>query len=339
MIGKVEEMRKETEDIWRKIIKNDPLYKDAFKSSQPEEKKGLFGGQMDETQIEDHLEDQGNTILDSKTSDTPLVVDSSATPEIQQGDTAPSGNTGAKDKGDEGEKKYVGSTKAKVTKVDKGKRVADPKIFTPSVTWTPPQIPINLDGLLNLGKMFPTEKLMFATYMQSQDSQDLVKFESKEKKLILMSVDILQKVAPNVQLDSNNSSSDKLLQLINSVNTSFDSLEKFATQKVLDKFKDVRIQRFQKMIEDDRVRQNKRLQIIFVTLSEGSKLYKSCILPKFTVDINKQIGIFQGKLVIISQSFDPNVTLTRSVEGQIIALNDQIQQLTLIGWFLIVFGG
>lgn len=33
MIGKVEEVRKETKDIWRKIIVNDPLYKDAFKSS------------------------------------------------------------------------------------------------------------------------------------------------------------------------------------------------------------------------------------------------------------------------------------------------------------------
>lgn len=74
-----------------------------------------------------------------------------------------------------------------------------------------------------------------------------------------MSVDILQKVSPNVHLDSNKSPSGKFLQLINNVNTSFDYLEKMTTHKVLDKFKDVRIQNFLKMIEDDRVRLNKRL--------------------------------------------------------------------------------
>lgn len=49
MIGKVEEVRKETEDIWIKIIVNDPLYKDAFKSSQPKVKEGVLGDQKDET--------------------------------------------------------------------------------------------------------------------------------------------------------------------------------------------------------------------------------------------------------------------------------------------------
>lgn len=36
MIGNVEEVRKETQDIWKKIIQNDPLYKDALKPSQSE---------------------------------------------------------------------------------------------------------------------------------------------------------------------------------------------------------------------------------------------------------------------------------------------------------------
>lgn len=54
----------------------------------------------------------------------------------------------------------------------------------------------------------------------------------------------------------------------------------------------------------------------------------SClILPKFTADINKQISICQGKLVGISQSFDLNITLTSSIEGQVMALNDKISSL------------
>lgn len=167
--------------------------------------------------------------------------------------------------------------------------------------------------------------LTVAVQAQASQTQDLVKLENEDKKLILMSVDVLQKVDPNVQLYSNESPFGKLLQLVNNVNTNFDSLEKFATQKVLDKFKNVWMQNFQKMIEDDRVRLNKRLHIISDALSKGGKLYKSCLIfPKFTVDVNKQIGVCQGKLASISQSFDPNINLTNNIQGQIIAINDQI---------------
>lgn len=74
-----------------------------------------------------------------------------------------------------------------------------------------------------------------------------------------MLANVLQKVAPNVQLDYNAIPSGKLFQLMNSVNNSFDSLEKSDTKRVLDRFKDVRMQTFWKLIEDDRVRLNKGL--------------------------------------------------------------------------------
>lgn len=84
------------------------------------------------------------------------------------------------------------------------------------------------------------------------------------------------------------------------------------------------------MIEDDRVRLNKGLQTISEALTEGDKIYKSCLIqPKFTVDIDKQIGICQGKLAGISQSFDSNVALTSNIEGQVKALNDQISSLNV----------
>lgn len=51
-------------------------------------------------------------------------------------------------------------------------------------------------------------------------------------------------MALNVQLDTNASPSGKLFQLINSVNTIFDSLEKSVAMEVLDRFKDVRMQAF-----------------------------------------------------------------------------------------------
>ncbi|XP_057834806.1 uncharacterized protein LOC131045274 [Cryptomeria japonica] len=87
----------------------------------PEEKQGVSRSQKNETQTKDHTEDQGNTTLDAEIGDSFPVVDNPATPKIQQVDTAPSGNTGAKDKGDELEKKDVENAKAKVSEVDKGK--------------------------------------------------------------------------------------------------------------------------------------------------------------------------------------------------------------------------
>lgn len=77
--------------------------------------------------------------------------------------------------------------------------------------------------------MSPAEKIMLIVVVQAQESQDLVKLESEDKNLILMSIDVLQKVGPNVHIDSNNNPSGKLLQLINNVNPGFESLEKTAT--------------------------------------------------------------------------------------------------------------
>lgn len=88
------------------------------------------------------------------------------------------------------------------------------------------------------------------------------------------------------------------------------------------------MQKFGKMLEDDRVRLKKGLQIISEALSEGEKIYKSClILPKFRLDIDKQINVCQGKLDGISLSFDSNISLANNIEGQLMALTDQISSL------------
>lgn len=65
------------------------MYKDVFKSSQLEVKEGVSSDQKDETQIEGHLKDQGNTTLDTEISDNPLVIDSYVVPKIQKDDTIP----------------------------------------------------------------------------------------------------------------------------------------------------------------------------------------------------------------------------------------------------------
>lgn len=108
------------------------------------------------------------------------MIDSSAAPMIQQTNI-----------GDKGEKKDVVSGEAKVIKVEKGKGIVDLTITTPPIAMILPQILINLDGSVDLGKMSPTKKLILVVIVQAQASQDLVKSENEDKKLILMSIDVL----------------------------------------------------------------------------------------------------------------------------------------------------
>lgn len=90
MVGKVEEVRKETKEIWKMFLKNNQLQ--------------VNPNYDDDSQKEDtsHPEDQANATLDAKDSENPLVdhpkilegkvEEAKATP---KDDTAPSGNTGA----------------------------------------------------------------------------------------------------------------------------------------------------------------------------------------------------------------------------------------------------
>lgn len=80
MIGEVEEVRKEIEDIWRRIMMNDSLYRDAVKTSHPEAKEGIFDDLKDETQTERNPKEQGNTTTNVETNVNPPMVDSFQVP-------------------------------------------------------------------------------------------------------------------------------------------------------------------------------------------------------------------------------------------------------------------
>lgn len=337
MVAKVEEVRKEIEEIWkmflkfnRVLINNDDSLKDDSS----------------------HLIDQTHSTLDVADNQNPLVdhleimeMKGEEAQETPMDGTTPSGNTSAqakeKEKDEEEDltiqQQVVGREEAekdnKQDKVqEKGEQRTDNFLVVMEIDTHKDkgkrillQISINFDKPIYIGQMSLAERLMVAATIQAQDSQDLLKSESEDNKLIEMSIEILQKVVLEVQPDPNSSPSGKLLQLINS---NFESLEKAITKKVLDIFKEVRMQTFQKMIEDDRVKLNKGLRTISDVLSEGGKIYKSCLsLSKFTLDIDKQISVFQGKLDNISQTFYSNVSLASSIEGQVMPLIDQISSL------------
>lgn len=144
----------------------------------------------------------------------------------------------------------------KEEEVDRGKQKID-NVPIIMATETPkdkekrvlPQISINFDKPLNIGQMSPIESMLVAAAVQARASQDLVKSEIEDKKLIEMSMNVVQKVVPKLQLDPNSNPSGNLLQLINNINTNFESLEKETTKKVLEKFKEGCMETFQKMTE------------------------------------------------------------------------------------------
>lgn len=214
---------------------------------------------MEESHKDDtsHPVDQTHSSLDATDSQNPpdtVQMKGEEAQETPKDVTAPSGDNGAQVKDKEevlieqqlvAEKEEAEKNKAQ----EKGEQIT---VNVPVVTAidTPKdkgkrillQISINFDKPIDIGQMSPTERLMVAAAVQAQASQDLVNLKNEDKKLIQMSIDVLHKVVLDLQLDSNANPSSKLLQLINNVNTNFESLEKSTTKQVLDRFKEVCMQ-------------------------------------------------------------------------------------------------
>lgn len=68
--------------------------------------------------------------------------------------------------------------------------------------------------------------------------------QNEDKNIIQMLVDVLQKMVSDTTLDPNSNPSGKLFQLISSINTNFEFLEKTTTKWVLDRFKEVHMETF-----------------------------------------------------------------------------------------------
>lgn len=80
-----------------------------------------------------------------------------------------------------------------------------------------PQFNMSFDKPFN--QMSPIERMIVVAALQAQASQELAQLESEEKRLIEKLVKVLEQVVPQLQLDSNTSSSGKLQNLIDHIST------------------------------------------------------------------------------------------------------------------------
>lgn len=141
------------------------------------------------------------------------------------------------------------------------------------------QIATNSDdfgqGPIDLRSLSLIQALKLATLAQAKANGDLLKSHSKDKELIILVGDVLEKILPSFKLDTSNPF-DNLKSMLNVVGSHFESLEKASDTKVLNQFNDMRLKTFLKMIGDDRVTLVTPMKSIQDALDEGGWIYKSC---------------------------------------------------------------
>lgn len=206
MVARVEEVRKETEEIWKKFLKINrlPINDDEAQKEDTSHLEVQVGAQKDEIQTEANPEvqdivDSQNPLTDHLEIMESKVEEAKATPKV---DIAPSGDISAQIKEQEKDVDKVEMEKDKVQdkgeEVDKGKQKTNNVSVIMAIDTLKDkgkivlsQISINFDRPLDIGQICPAERLMVATVVQAQASQDLFKSETEDKKLIKMSIGVL----------------------------------------------------------------------------------------------------------------------------------------------------
>lgn len=162
-------------------------------------------------------------------------------------------------------------------------------------------------GLIDLSSLYPIQALKLDTLSQAKASEDFLKSHSEDKELITLSTDVLENILPTFKQDTTDTPSSKLRNMLHAVDSHFVSLEKVTDIIVWNIFNAIRLQSFFKVVEDDRAVLQSTVKSIEHALDEGNKIYKSClILSEFTLDIDKKIKEYEGKLAAISQTFSPH---------------------------------
>lgn len=116
--------------------------------------------------------------------------------------------------------------------------------------------------------------------------------------------------------------------MLSKVEFNFVSLEKAIDIKVLNKFNETRLQTYLKTTEVDSEVLKNVVKSVEDALDEGGKIFKLCLfLPNFTIDIDRPIKYFEGKLASIGHSFSPHSVFPSSLEAQIMDFIDKIKGL------------
>lgn len=111
----------------------------------------------------------------------------------------------------------------------------------------------------------------------------------KDNLLMSMAISNLKKLIPSFQKDTSNTPSGQFKNLIDSVDSHFEYLKKFAEEKVRNEFDARRLCTLKNMISNDRATLCNCVKSLQDAITIGGNLYKSCLfLNKFTADIEKK---------------------------------------------------
>ena len=167
-----------------------------------------------------------------------------------------------------------------------------------------------------------------ASFTQAKAREEILKSHIVESELLNLTSRILEKIMPTYVKDPSGSSSGELKKLINSVSTHFESLEKLALVKVQKEFDARKISKLKGLIANDKSLLATCVKNIQSALSEGGRIYKSCLsLSKLTEENEKKVKDHEKELAAISNAFDPLTVSVGEQEGQVISLLDKIKSL------------
>lgn len=149
-----------------------------------------------------------------------------------------------------------------------------------------------------------------------------------DRKLIEHNFEVLNWLFPKFQAQEGARSLGKLEEIIDFIPKHYDSLLKISLTVAKENFAVARKLTFLQMIEIDKEKLQTFLQSIDATLYEGGSVYNTCLdFDKLTSSIDKQLLDCMKNLIQISNSYNPKVNLTNSLDGPILAVMDQIFKL------------
>lgn len=91
-------------------------------------------------------------------------------------------------------------------------------------------------GPIDLSSLSPIQALKLAALSQAKASEDLFKFHTKDKELISLATNVLEKILPSFKQGIIDTPFGKLRSMLKEVDSHFISLEKAADAKVLSQF-------------------------------------------------------------------------------------------------------
>lgn len=204
------------------------------------------------------------------------------------------------------------------------------KVKSPEKTWESSKEPIASTSLLtidtsllekkNITEMSPTKLMMMA-------SQKLME-KTTDKGIIDQSITVLHRLVPKCKIENEESPFGKLKAIIEHISKYFQSLQQISNRLALEKSTLAKRAAFDQIIDKEKKKIEENIILIENYLKQDTNIFRVCCNTNIlTPKIDEKIKEVQDKIANIANSFDGLISLTTSIDGQILTLENQMSSL------------